>query len=213
MSGPGTVFQIYDKNAERRANQENNRGTNIWYRFEVRLTDEKADQFVSEYILLMDHSSDPAYDLGMLMRKLLGGLVRFVNPKEGTQRKNYKFSPLDSQWSNFFGSEIPVLFHSNKPPDRSLDQKWAWLDESMSALLGSFMIAYPDFQTKFNLLAGKGILRLKPDQKEAINKMLLDRGENVVSDDQFLNLAKSLIEQNQSHDQRIEALKNEDLPY
>lgn len=187
---PGTVIQFYDKNAERCAANEANQGTDIWFRCEIRFSDEKADQFVAAYCQAVEFSSDSEISVGSLMKSSLSGLLNFVNPRDSTLKESYRKSPLDPCWEKFLDGCSRLKFHKTKE-ERSLFRKWEWFQRSMARLLGSFMMVDPEFGNNLFELCGKGIMILDEKQKEAIRKVFRDRGLNPPTDKEFLEIAKT----------------------
>jgi DNA relaxase NicK len=87
-----TQLQIYDKNLERRSKNEETFNTDKWYRYEMRLVDDKADNCVAEYLKIMKLIDEDQYALAGDIRH--GDIVLSHRVQRGAERRGRSCSTL-----------------------------------------------------------------------------------------------------------------------
>ncbi len=157
---PGNQLCIYDKRKERDSKREYDLPTDIWYRYEMRITDERADQLVREYLLgLNDNDSKTFMNIACQI------LVDFLDLKDNTNLvKNKSRLPRHHKWQKFLGSVEKINLKIKHKIDPTIKSQQKWFNQSISQMLACFYLAdehYDKFQVE-NISYG-------------LSKMYLDR--------------------------------------
>lgn len=149
---------IYDKNAERRSKDEPTQNTNIWYRWELRFTDEKAEKVISQWLLAVGTNNSKTF---MEFKSEL--LFQLFQPKivdtNDSNKSRWKVIP---EYLSFLESIEKIDISAKKKELTSFNRKLEWFERSISPTLTEIYIV----QTRLGI-----------SFKEAMEKMILKKGE------------------------------------
>lgn len=138
---PGNQLCIYDKRKERDAKNEPDLPVSTWYRYEMRLTNEKADIFLKEYLVgLTDNDSQSFMKLASSL------LVEFLDLKDPKSKdKNKARMQRYSKWQNFLGSIEKIDLRTKYKIDTTIKSQKDWFNYSISQMFASFYLSDTDF--------------------------------------------------------------------
>ena len=158
--GSSAFIRFYDKLAEQLDKKKPvDVDIETWQRYELVLKKEKATDFVEKY--------KDCPDLGKLYKKIMGGLIRFIDDTD-TNKSRCETSQF---WKEFLSDEIPVVLSSKKSvPD--LLSVIEWFDKSvLNSLIVLLTIAeYEDIDFLELLANSKRTLNIR--QQNMINEYL-----------------------------------------
>ncbi|XFA98145.1 replication initiation factor domain-containing protein [Candidatus Izemoplasma sp. B36] len=174
-------LQIYDKNLERKAKNKETFQTNIWFRYEMRLRDKKADNLVYEYIKAIAFSENDKYALSKLASGVLAGLIEFKDIQDKRSRlKNRKAMP---GWISFVESSKKIDLRNHYKIESTIAQKKKWYNRSMTKLDSKIYLSNPKLYIKEHIKNLKDAFeKLSPADIIAVNKARIENGLELISE-------------------------------
>jgi phage replication initiation protein len=179
-SSASNQLQIYDKKLERRA-----KGiltdTDIWYRYEMRLTDEKAQAAAELYITAVNENNSNDF-MVMASGILYSFLDLKVQQRNGKPSKIQNRSMLDtySKWFAFLDSVEKIKLKTEKPVETSMIKKKLYFEESYYAFIAEQEMYQGknlyDVWTKKIMIEGLRKILEEPNRLSKINNGREDLG-------------------------------------
>ena len=164
-------IRFYDKRVEQLAKKKTvDENIKSWKRYEVVLKKEKAEDFVENY--------KTCEDLGRLYKKIIGGLVRFIDDTDSNKSR----CETSKFWKDFLDDETPIKLAS-KQADSDFLSVLEWFDKSVLNSLIVLLVVAESEGIDFigELLNSKRQLNTK--QQNMINEFLLssdDYKQNII---------------------------------
>lgn len=156
-------LQIYDKKLERIAKGSPDIDTDVWYRYEMRFVDEKAQAIAETYtVSVKENQSEVFMDLAQAnLYKFLD--LKVYNPND-TNISRWKTDP---RWIDFLDAVSKIDLKIKHKVASTMIQKKLWFEESLHKFSAQ-MLAYLDFNEyqQFNYeTIIKGIEAMFGDEK------------------------------------------------
>lgn len=165
-----TQLQINDKNLERRSKNGETFSTDKWYRYEMRLVDDKADNCVAEYLKIMKLIDEDQYALAKFATGILASLIEFKEEPSGEDDRVRRWPILDA-WRNFLGACEKIDIRNHSKVEKTLDRKMKWNKRSISSTNAQFYLANPEeYLTSHLSSIGIACQSLTSAQIAAVNK-------------------------------------------
>lgn len=179
---PGSSqLQIYDKLLERRFNKEDSYFTDVWYRYEMRFVNEKADTVVRE--LLASCKSLDQSKFGTFASQLLFSCIDFKVISIDSNKSQLKTLPI---WKEFIGDVSKIDLKSLEPVELSIARKKEWEDRSLVTSYAQFFLSDPRiYDQEHRHKIAEGIIRLDKRQKIAINRYRVKQGLKPLNETEF----------------------------
>lgn len=146
-SSSSSQLQIYDKKLERVAKGSPDLDTDIWYRYEMRFVDEKAQAIAETYTIAISDNYSPVF---MDMAK--ASLWRFLDLKVPTKNdSNISRWNTFKKWIKFLDAVGRINLQTKHKIKPTMIRKKLWYETSLHKFSAS-LLAYMDFTeyTKFN---------------------------------------------------------------
>lgn len=156
----GTQLQIYDKLLERQSKNENTFNRNLWYRYEMRLKKEKAEDIAKHYVAMVE---DNKYnDFTELASNLLYSLLDI---KEfNLEDSNISRWDTLGKWIKFLDSVSKIKFTSKDKVESTLEKRKIWYSRSIKSVNAEFYLAN---QKEFNIY-------LLEDIRDSLREILVE---------------------------------------
>lgn len=215
-----TQLQQYDKNLERKSKKQRTRDTEVWYRHEMRIVGEKADNVIDVFLASQMVSDDPSiqqyipeFDFVKFAFGLLANMIMFKAEEGSDLRHLYREDNLP-MWLDFLGNYQNVDIHTNGQRKHTWNQKKIWNERSMSGQQAMFIavLGYDDYVKDQLFHIGVAMTKLTDVQKEVINKKLESEGRRRLDDVGFYNLANRYIAQSQGKTNEY-GLTDDEMPF
>jgi hypothetical protein len=211
-SSAGTQLQQYDKNLERKAKRERTRNTQIWYRHEMRIVGEKADNLIDVFLAsqMVDPGLEdylPEFDFVKFAFGLLASMLRYKKNPGSDLRHLYEQDDLP-EWMDFLGNYQNVDIHTNGQRKGTWNQKKEWNERSMTRQHAMFVavLGYDEYIRDHMHHIGVAMSNLTAVQKEIINKKLESIGYERLTDIDFKELSDRYIIQNEDINEKLERM-------
>ena len=191
-SDGSTQLQIYDKNLERKSKNAETFCASKWYRYEMRLVDDKAMRCISEFLNSM--SNDGKGESFMLFASsMLSSLIEFKEKPEGNDDRIRRW-PILSAWSAFLGSIKNIKLRGQKNTELTLDRKLKWYNRSIATTNALFYLADPDTYLQGHLHElGKACFLLSASQICAVNKKRNELGLASITAEEISDIGKKQV--------------------
>jgi len=175
-------LQIYDKNLERKSQNFETFGTNVWYRYEMRFVDDKADQIVEEYMKVMTSGDEDPFRVSRFAMEALNGCITFKDPEQCSKfrKKNPKWTTIKDkisdavplpEWLAFTETVKKTDLRSHGKVEKSIDRTEKWMNKSLLLIFAELFLTYQeDYLSKHLLAALVGLERMDDPSLEAVNK-------------------------------------------
>ncbi len=151
-------LQIYDKRLERDQMDQPDLNTPVWYRYEMRFTDEKALQVMELYTVSVDHDDSQTF-MSYAKQLLLTCLdIKEFNPNDDNKRR---WNTLPA-WKEFTDSLEKIDLRSKNKIDTTIEKKIKWFNSDMATTLLEMYYAYDgDFGNAMYQLMGDSKFKQK----------------------------------------------------
>lgn len=172
-------LQIYDKRLERNAMDEYDLDTTIWYRYEMRFTDEKARQVMDFYTASVIENNSSAF-MEYACSLLLSCLDLKVPDLNDDNRSRWKTDP---RWVAFLEDVKKIDLNTKHKIDTTIERKINWYDKNMASTVIDLFIAYGmdpgEFLKEMLDLISKGKYERK--HLNRVNNYLREQGKELLS--------------------------------
>lgn len=186
-------LQIYDKNLERRARNKETFATNKWYRYEMRLVEDKADAAISQYMTAIDASKTDDSSIGKYACGILRSLIEFKEIPMGNDERIRRWKILP-QWYNFLDGVEKITLNVSSEVEKTIDRKIRWYNKSITSTNAQFYLSNPDIYFDEHFLEiGKACFNLNNRQIAAINKKRKSKGIKEITNIEIKDIALSLL--------------------
>jgi hypothetical protein len=178
FGSPGSnQLQIYDKNLERFSKKKESFDTKVWYRYEMRLVNKRANNAIREYMRAFAYDSSNISSFLEFGSSLLAELIMFKKEPRGNDTRVRRWEPLD-KWTSFLGSIKKINFIPNTKLEKTIDLKKKWYKKSISSTNAEFFLSnengYFDFQLE---IVKNGIKKMNKRKLSTVNKKRLSMGK------------------------------------
>ena len=182
-------LQIYDKNLERKAANKETFKTDVWYRFEMRFIDDKADNVITHYLIAMQDQEHDPNALAKFAKGCLLSMVEFKKPsKNDSNVSRWKTLPA---WQKFLTEVEKIDIKTHGKIERTIEQKKRWRNRSIASMDAMILCSDPENYVQEHLTqAGMKIAELSNVKKEAINKQRASLGLPLLKEKDFKELAE-----------------------
>lgn len=204
--------QFYDKKLERLSHAKDKTMyddeiiSDIWYRCEMRLTDDKAQALIYQYLNAFKESDE--FQFSKFASEILNGLITFIEPvfdilpngkkrikNNGKNNRNrWEMMPM---WENFIGSVERVKLHRMSSNLKTIRKKKEWAEKSLETTFAQFLLSNGTMDQYFleHLeYCLSGLDRLDDKMIVSVNKYLSYKHMNPITMEQISNY-KELIKQ------------------
>ena len=147
-SSKSSQLQIYDKKLERLAKGSPDIDSDVWYRYEMRYVDEKAQAIAETYTIAVSDNYSPVF---MDMAK--ANLYRFLDLKdESKTNKQLSRWNTNKNWLRFLDAVGKINLQTKHKVKTTMIRKKIWYETSLHKFSAS-LLAYMDFKdyNTFNL--------------------------------------------------------------
>jgi len=147
-SASSSQLQIYDKKLERLAKGSPDIDSDVWYRYEMRYVDEKAQAIAETYTIAVSENYSPVF---MDMAK--ASLWRFLDLKVPTgEDTNISRWNTYKKWTKFLNAVGKINLQTKHKVKTTMIRKKLWYETSLHKFSAS-LLAYMDFKdyNTFNL--------------------------------------------------------------
>ena len=185
-------LQIYDKKLERIAKGSPDIDTDVWYRYEMRFVDEKAQAIAETYTIAVSKNHSPVF---MDMAK--ASLWRFLDLKVPTGKdSNISRWNTYKNWVKFLDAVGRINLQTNHKVKTTMIRKKLWYETSLHKFSAQ-LLAYMDFNdyTKFNYKTMlKGFEEMFGDEKilTMINNGRISKGLKPLTWDDIQEIIETL---------------------
>jgi DNA relaxase NicK len=195
----GNQLQIYDKKLERQAKNVKDLDVDIWYRWEMRLTDSKADTAMSLYVLNVEDDNSKAF-MSFASSILLGMFKpRVVN----NNTSNLSMCDVWQPYLDFVKDvkEIDLKTKHNLI-NTTIERKKDWYDYSIQSTNAEFALALDDDGFIDYILKGvlQGLYEFDDKKLQRVNNYRSRLGQELISwedvEDRSKNIKQRLEELN-----------------
>ena len=184
--------QIYDKNLERKSQNYETFGTDVWYRYEMRLVDDKADELVKSYLAVMSDITDESTKLSNWAMSVLNGQIEFLEPPTSKDNQRWRWETLES-WKNFTEAVGKITLHSHSKVEKTIDRKMKWYDRSIVSSNSQFFLVDPDNYVEQHLIQTiKGLEDITEDHLVPVNKKRIELGKKPYSLSEVQSMGSNL---------------------
>ena len=168
-----TQLQIYDKQLERRAKSENDLDTDVWFRYEMRLYKEKAEQAVSEYLTSINKNKD--IDFLKFASSILKGLFQ---PKIVENNiTNLSMAKTYEPYLKFLGQVETIDLKSKPEYESSIEQKAKWYERSIISSNAELLLSFDeDFERFFLGGIYEALYNLDDKKLKRVNNYRISKG-------------------------------------
>lgn len=182
---------IYDKLLERKYHSIDCYDKKVWYRYEMRFVQSKADQIAKYYSLYYEFEQLNEFVLGLLNRCIEFKEVR--NPeKEDFSRQYLRTQPTLASWKKFVEYTEKIKLEKPIDPIKTIDKKLKWIDKYLTTTFAELYLISKDDLEKFNNLilkfVNKGMFNLTSKHLIAINKYLKNENIPIITKDEYLRI-------------------------
>ncbi len=182
---------IYDKNLERKFNSQEETHSDVWFRYEMRFVQERANQIVINYIM--------AYKFRNINKYILSLLNKCIEFKQlrNESATNYSRQYLQSQptlesWNKFIEYTKKIDLITPEKSVKTIDKKLKWINDSLTTTFAElYLINKDDINSFYDMIlsfVNKGMLKINPKQVTAINKYLETRKMPIITDEEYLKI-------------------------
>jgi DNA relaxase NicK len=152
-SAGSNQLQIYDKRLERLAKDEPDLMTDIWYRYEMRFVNEKADAVAQIYTTSVTKNNSRAF-MKYARELLLTCLdLKKYNPKN-SQVTRWKTLP---EWKAFLNAVEKIDLNVKHRVDTTIERKKVWYNRSIKKVNAAFYASFDGYES-FHQYVMKNIL-------------------------------------------------------
>lgn len=207
-SAGSSQLQIYDKKLERESKNIETFKSDVWYRYEMRFIEDKADNFVTQYILRVEDLKNDKNSLSKFASECLYTSIDFKIPSKNKNKSEWKTDP---KWLEFIGDVSKINLNSKYDREKSILKKKKWAEHSLETTHAELYLSDPEEYYLYHMNEiGKGIKKLDQRSKVAINRYRESIGKNKLSEkDLNKEIKKLLIEdEKQTVDQETGEIKN-----
>lgn len=182
---------IYDKLLERKYHNIDCDDKKVWYRYEMRFAQDKADQVARNYRTYNKLGKLSNYVLG-----LLNGCIEFKDIRDKYKvdfsRQYLRTQPTLESWKRFIEYTEKIKFEKTINQVRTIDKKLKWIDSSLTTTFAEiYLINRNDLEKFYNQIlkfVNKGMFNLTKKHLTAINKYLIANDKKIITDDEYLKI-------------------------
>lgn len=155
LGSPGSnQLQIYDKRLERDAKDQPDLDTDVWYRYEMRFVDEKAESVSKLYLSSVEQNNSKEFM--KYARELLKGCLDLKTPK-ATSKQRSRWDTLP-EWEMFLDSVEKIDLNVKHRIDTTIQRRKRWYDRSLKKVNAAFYGSFDSEQENFIYYIAKNVL-------------------------------------------------------
>lgn len=199
-SASNIMLMVYDKLKERKNASYTVSGVDYWVRLELRIRKELALDFLTkvtskveiqkdkETAFYVTYNGDEVFT--QLACEALFGFIKFREVGGNKQKTRWPLAP----WWQKFIEVSEGLKLSNKAVQTSIQQKYMWIDLSVTKTVAQVLLACSDdiFGFQLHQFLLDGISKIEKMDLKQINTFRIEQGGSVLTDDD-LNIIKEKI--------------------
>jgi phage replication initiation protein len=133
-SAGSNQLQIYDKRLERDAKNQPDLSTDIWYRYEMRFVNEKADSVAQMYAVAIFENNSKGF-MKYARELLFNCLDLKVQQISNAQRTRWE---THEKWNAFLDSVEKIDLNVKHKVETTIDKRMKWYDRSIKRINASF---------------------------------------------------------------------------
>lgn len=180
-SSGSNQLQIYDKNLERFSKRKESLDTKVWYRYEMRLVNERANKSIREYMRAFAYDTSSISSFLEFGSSLLGELIMFKKEPIGNDSRVRRWEPL-VQWVSFLGSVKKITLVPNTQLEKTIDIKKKWYKRSIASTNAEIYLSNEDEYIDYQLaILERGLTKMDSKKISMINKKRVENGKLPIS--------------------------------
>ncbi len=199
-SAGSNQLQIYDKRLERNARNEPDLDTDIWYRYEMRFVNEKADAVTQIYAVSIQENNSAQFMT--YARELLINCLDLKQPnKNNHQVSRWK---TDDRWLAFLESVEKIDLNVKHRVETTIEKRKSWYKRSLKKVNAAFYAGFDGNESFMDYMMRNvlsGLEELKPQDVAMINNYRENNGNKKINlediSDTIKNLKEYLGEENE----------------
>jgi hypothetical protein len=171
FGSPGSnQLQIYDKNLERFSKRKESLDTKVWYRYEMRLVNDRANNAIREYMRAMAYNTSNISSFLEFGSSLLAELIMFKREPKGNDSRVRRWKPLD-EWLSFLGAIKNISVIPQTKIEKTIDLKKKWYKKSISGTNAEiFLSNEKEYFAYQKIILNEGMKKIDQKKLNMINK-------------------------------------------